>query len=84
MNNLIWYVYILYSESINRYYVGSTSNLVWRLERHNLGWGKYTKNGIPWILVYSEQFETKSLASKREREIKRKKSRIYIESLLEK
>ncbi len=78
----MWYVYIIYSKKIDRYYVGYTDDLEWRLERHNSGWGKYTKRGIPWELVYDEKHKTKSEAIKREREIKRKKSRKYIEGLI--
>ena len=80
----MWYVYILYSEKIDRYYVGITDNLEWRLERHNAGWGKYTKRGIPWKIVYTEEYETKSDALKREKKIKNKKSRKYIEYLINK
>ena len=78
----MFFTYILYSEKIDRYYVGSTENIELRLERHNAGWGKYTKRGIPWKVVYSEQFEIKNSALKREKEIKSKKSRTYIESLI--
>ena len=77
-----WFTYILYSKKIDRYYVGSTNDLGWRLERHNMGWGRYTKSGIPWEIVYSEKFGTKSIALKREKEIKGKKSRKYIEKLI--
>ncbi len=66
----MWKVYIIYSEKIDRYYTGFTDDLPWRLERHNAGWGRYTKRGIPWNLVHSEGFDTKSAALKREREIK--------------
>lgn len=38
--------------NIDKFYVGSTDDLDWRLERHNMGWGKYTKRGLPWSLVY--------------------------------
>ncbi|MEW6701400.1 MAG: GIY-YIG nuclease family protein [Bacteroidota bacterium] len=77
-----WFTYILFSEKISKYYIGCTDNLTWRLERHNLGWGKFTKRGIPWKLVYFENFINKSDAFKREREIKNKKSRKYIEDLI--
>jgi putative endonuclease len=77
-----WFVYILYSMRIDRYYVGSTDKTQWRLERHNLGWGRYTKRGIPWNMVYYEIYETKAEALKREKEIKKKKSRKYIENLI--
>jgi putative endonuclease len=78
----MWFVYILYSNKLDRYYTGSTDDLEWRLERHNSGWGRFTKKGIPWKLVYNEEYTTKSAALKREREIKKKKSRKYIEELI--
>jgi len=78
----MWYVYIIFSRKIDRYYVGYTDDLEWRLELHNSGWGKYTKRGIPWKLAYTESCQSKFEAIKREREIKRKKSRKYIEGLI--
>ena len=51
---------------------------------NSLGWSKSTKYGSPWIIKYVEQFKTKSAALKREREIKNKKSRKYIEWLITK
>jgi putative endonuclease len=78
----MWYTYIIYSEKLDRYYIGYTDNLSWRLERHNQGWGRFTKGGIPWELVYFEKYQTKQEALKREREIKSKKSRKYIENLI--
>ena len=78
----MWYVYILYSKRLDKYYTGITDNLEWRLERHNQGWGRFTKGGIPWELVYFEKYQTKSEALKREKEIKSRKSRKYIENLI--
>jgi len=75
-------VYILYSISTNRYYVGHTQYLDNRLQRHNAGRSKYTKAGIPWKLMYKETFETKSEAYKRECYIKAQKSRRFIEKLI--
>jgi putative endonuclease len=77
-------MYIIYSEKIDHYYTGITDDIEWRLERHNQGWGRYTKRGIPWKIVYIEEFETKSAALKREREIKARKSKTYIKSLIKK
>lgn len=78
----MWFTYIIYSVKLDRYYIGYTDNLSWRIERHNQGWGRFTRTGVPWKLVYYESFPTKSDAIKREREIKRKKSRVYIENLI--
>lgn len=75
-------VYILFSLKLNKYYVGSTTDLQRRLVEHNRGKEKFTKTGVPWLLVYSEAFEQITAARKRELEIKKKKSRKYIESII--
>lgn len=77
-----WLVYILYSEQIDKYYVGYTSDLDLRINRHNDGWGKFSLKGIPWKLVHFECFDTKPEAIKREQQIKNRKSRKFIESLI--
>ena len=38
------------------------------------GWGRYTKRGIPWKIVYSENYDNKSDALKLEHEIKNVKA----------
>ncbi len=76
------YVYILFSLKLNKYYVGSTTDLPRRLADHNRGKEKFTKTGIPWQLVYSETFEQLKDSRRRELEIKKKKSRKYIENLI--
>ena len=78
----MFFVYILYSEKIDKYYVGCSENLEQRLINHNAGMSTFTSRGIPWIRVYEEMFETLSEARKRESEIKKKKSRKYIEFLV--
>ena len=76
--------YILHSPSLDSYYVGHTEDLHDRLENyHNAGKSLYTKRGIPWKLVYSESFQTRSDAIKREREIKGRKNRRFIEQLVQ-
>ena len=67
-------LYILYSQAHGRYYVGSTKDVPERLRRHNAGLVKSTKAYRPWILVYKEDFTTRSEARKREAQIKRYKS----------
>ncbi len=75
-------VYILESEGSGRYYVGSTADLEDRLERHNRGRSKYTKSGIPWKVVFTEHYDTRGEAVRREKQIKNRKSRSYIEGLI--
>jgi putative endonuclease len=77
-----YWVYILQSEKDGSYYIGYTSDLDERIRRHNHGKSSYTKARVPWKLIYQEVFTTRSEAMKREREIKRMKSREYIERLV--
>jgi len=76
-----YYVYILQSELDGTYYVGSTSDLGMRVARHNQGGSRYTKSKKPWKLIHSEEFENKSEVLIREHQIKKRKSREYIEAL---
>ena len=78
----MFYVYILYSPSRDKYYVGYTSNVQEQIIEHNSGATNYTRSGKPWNLVYKEEYALKSEAIKRENEIKSKKSRKYIENLI--
>jgi len=77
-----YFVYILESERDGSYYIGYTNNLEERLDRHNHGRSQYTKAKVPWKLIHHEPFESRSEAMKREREIKGKKNREYIVSLV--
>ena len=77
-----YYVYILYSEIANRYYIGSTSNTEERIHRHNAGATPSTKNGRLWKIAYTEICESKTEALKREIYLKRMKSRVYLENLI--
>jgi putative endonuclease len=62
----IFYVYVLWSEKIRKRYIGTTRDLKRRFEEHNKGNSKFTRGGIPWILIYYEEFESTSIAHKRE------------------
>ena len=73
-----YFVYILYSESTDRYYVGQTQNLEERLERHNTGRNKSTKSGIPWMIVHFEVLPDRSTALAREKYIKNLGSKRYL------
>ena len=75
-------VYILYSQALDRYYVGFTCDIVRRIDEHNRKKGKFTDAGIPWVLVYSEVFPDKTEAMKREKFIKSRKSKQFIIELI--
>jgi len=61
---------------------GSIPDLATTFKKHNQGSTPSTKPGIPWVLVYSEMLESKHDAIIREQQIKKMKSRIFIESLI--
>ena len=66
----MYFIYILQSQSTNKYYIGSTSNLVNRLNIHNSNRSLYTKNKGPYKIIYTEEFLSRSEAVKREKQIK--------------
>jgi putative endonuclease len=80
----MYYVYIIKSNIKGRYYIGSTGNIVARLNRHNKGGNKSTKYGIPWILVHLEEFETEQCAYRREMQIKSYKGGSAFKQIVEK
>jgi putative endonuclease len=77
-------VYILYSQSKDKFYVGYTQNPSERLLEHNAGATPSTRPGIPWVMVYKEECVNKTAAIKRENAIKKMKSRKYIQNLISK
>ena len=77
-----YYVYILYSMKLDRYYIGATGNLVSRIENHLMNHKGFTAKAKDWELKHSEAFENKSEAFAREKQIKKWKSRIMIEKLI--
>jgi putative endonuclease len=79
---MAYWVYILQSEKNDSYYIGHTTDLEGRIQRHNRGRSPYTKAKLPWRLIYREEFHSRSETMKRENEIKGKKSRAYIEKLV--
>ena len=58
----MYHCYILYSEKLDKYYIGSTFNVQERLRRHNSSNRGFTSAGKPWELKYAEEFKNKSLA----------------------
>jgi putative endonuclease len=79
-----YFVYILFSEKLSKYYVGHTNDIERRLYEHNIGHEKFTRTGTPWKLVYSRTFASKSEARQEELRIKNRKNKKYIENLINK
>ena len=75
-------VYILQSFKNDRHYIGHTNNMEYRLWQHNTGKVKSTKGYLPWKIIYTEVYKTKSEAYKRELEIKSYKGGILFKRLI--
>jgi len=76
-------VYIIFSEKLNKFYVGTSDNFLVRLDQHNNLFydNSFTKKGIPWV----EFLVINSLNCKQayliEKHIKNMKSKNYILNL---
>ena len=77
-----FYVSILYSRYLGKYYIGSTSDVENRLKKHLSNHKGYTSKAKDWIVVYKEEFRTKSEALFREREIKEWKRFLFLFSFI--
>jgi putative endonuclease len=77
-------VYIIFSESLNKFYIGyTTENVETRIEKHNTKHyeNKFTAKGIPWILFLAIACQSVTQALKVEKHIKDMKSKVYIDNL---
>lgn len=68
---------------VNKFYVGYTGDdIMERLRRHNSNHKGYTGTYSDWEIMYTEIYPTQQEALLREKAIKSKKSRKYIEMLV--
>jgi putative endonuclease len=79
---MIFHVYILRSQSTGQFYVGQTENLTKRVFEHNNNRTPSIKNRGLWELVHAEAFDSRAEAMRRGRQIKKMKSRQWIERLV--
>jgi len=79
------YLYILHSDSIDKYYIGESPNPKLRLKQHNEHYFKkgYTKAAKDWKIALSKKCDSKDDAVYLEKFIKRMKSRKFIEKIIE-
>ena len=75
-------VYVI-ENKLGIHYTGFTSDMVLRLKEHNFGKpGNYTYKLGPWKIVFSEEYETKGEAFKREKFLKSGQGRVFLKQLL--
>ena len=71
----MFYVYILKSQKHNWKYIGFCADLRKRFLEHNTGKVKSTQARKPYDLIYYEAYNDKTVALKREIELKRNSSK---------
>jgi putative endonuclease len=76
-------VYILFSNHLNRFYIGETSDVENRLKQHNSGFydNSYTKKATDWEKYLLIECNSKRQSLKIETHIKKMKSVTYIKNL---
>jgi len=79
-----YFLYILFSQAADKFYIGFTSDLSERLRKHNSNHKGFTGKFTDWKIVYTEDFDSKSEAYTRERQIKKWKNRNRIQQLIKK
>ncbi|MCF7906868.1 GIY-YIG nuclease family protein [Patescibacteria group bacterium] len=67
---MFFYNYVIQSKNNNQLYIGYTTNLKERLEKHNKGLVKSTKPYRPWELIHYEACLNKNDAIRREKYLK--------------
>ncbi|MDD4937994.1 MAG: GIY-YIG nuclease family protein [Candidatus Shapirobacteria bacterium] len=80
---MIGFIYILKSIKNKRFYIGSTTDIQRRLIEHNSGRSKYTSFTRPFELIFSQKFNSISIARKVEFKIKQFKSKKVIIKIIE-
>ena len=65
-----WFVYILYSENGNIYYIGQTNNVARRLYKHNHSNTQFTSKYKPWVLKCVIEKPSRSEAIRLEKKLK--------------
>ncbi len=78
-------VYVLYSARFDKIYIGYTSDMPNRFLSHNeLATKGYTIRYRPWVIAYTEIFETKTEAIKRENYLKSTQGRKFAWNIIRK
>lgn len=67
---MAFFVYIIYSEAHDKFYIGQTQDFTTRLHRHNSGIEKFTSPYLPWIPKCIIEKATRSEAMVLEKKLK--------------
>ena len=79
---MMYYVYVLLSQSNSQLYVGRTSNLKKRIKEHESGKVRTTNRLNPMNLVFYEAFLSNNDAIRRERYFKTSKGKSSLKQII--
>ncbi|MEK7227911.1 MAG: GIY-YIG nuclease family protein, partial [Patescibacteria group bacterium] len=77
---MTYFVYAIYNQKHDKFYVGQTFDIAKRLDEHNKKVLKgYTSQfDGPWILIYKEEVSSRQEALKREKQLKSFRGREFV------
>ena len=78
----MFYTYILYCKSLNKYYAGYTSDLNKRFDKHGSDRSKFTGSANDWEIIKYFQFGSKTEAIKFESKIKKRSIKRFLDSII--
>lgn len=83
-----YFVYVIRNNKNNKIYIGQTSNLKNRVDRHNCllknkatSYTSKNKDDGEWLLIYSEELNDRKEAIIREKQLKSYQGRLFIKNL---
>ena len=76
-----YFIYSIYSNLLQKHYVGISENIPRRLEAHNSGLSTYTNKASDWKIIYQVTLGSKTEALILERKIKKRGAKRYLEDL---
>ena len=79
------YLYILFSNKLNKFYIGETVDYEVRTQQHNQNYftKSFTGRANDWSLKLAFSCKNKAEAKKLEKFIKKQKSRVFIEKVIQ-
>ena len=78
----MYLVYILKSIKNNKRYIGYTSKQLFkRLNEHDTGSNKWTRKNGSFVIMYFEEYQTKTEAIKREKFLKSGQGRKFLDNI---
>ena len=79
----IFTVYILFSTTLNKYYIGYTGQSIQHRLNHHLANHKgFTAKAKDWEVVYTQNFDTKKEAMNEEKRLKALKNKIRLQQFI--